>query len=86
MLKVMRIDDRNARESYMMALLSGSARGTAFDVALARWRAHNAGVPEAIARRALIRLLTATVWNVRETPSTFAVAQAAVPSTCATID
>jgi len=62
----MRIDDMHARESYMLALLNGSARRIAFEVALARWRAHNAGVPEATARRALIRLFASTVWNLRE--------------------
>lgn len=53
----------------MLALLNGSPRDVAFDVALARWRAHNAGVPEPAARRALIRLFAFTVWNACGMPA-----------------
>jgi hypothetical protein len=62
----MRSDDAQTRVSYVLALMSGTPRNVAFEVALSRWRAHNAAVDEAAARRAVVRILTKTVWTMRE--------------------
>jgi hypothetical protein len=62
----MRSDDAQARTSYVLALMNGTPRGVAFDVALGRWRAQNTRVDEATARRAVVRIMAHTVWTLRE--------------------
>ena len=57
--------DAQTRVSYVLALLNGTPRHVAFEVALGRWRAQNAGAEEAVARRAVVRIL-ASVWAIRE--------------------
>jgi hypothetical protein len=62
----MRPEDAQARVSYVLALMNGTPRHVAFEVALGRWRAQNTGVDEAAARRAIVRILARTVWAMRE--------------------
>jgi hypothetical protein len=62
----MRFEDAQARVSYVLALMNGTPRNVAFEVALGRWRAQNTGADEATARRALVRILAQTVWIFRE--------------------
>jgi hypothetical protein len=62
----MRSDDAQARTSYVLALMSGTPRRVAFDVALGRWRAQNMRADEATARRAVVRIMAQTVWTLRE--------------------
>lgn len=62
----MRPEDAQARTSYVLALMNGTPRCVAFDVALGRWRAQNAGADEATARRAVVRIMAKTVWALQE--------------------
>jgi hypothetical protein len=62
----MRTDDAQARASYVLALMNGTPRNVAFEVALGRWRAQNAAAGEADARRAVVKILAQTVWVMKE--------------------